>query len=367
MAQEKVVRFGILGCAAIATKLARAIGMTPNSSHYYTEGLSVYAVASRSVDKANAFASANNLPPEVKTYGNYEQLLDDPFVDAVYIPLPTWLHLEWALKAAHKKKHILLEKPPALCVEDLDTIIEACNNNGVQFMDGTMWIHHPRTPKMKAFLQNPDLFGDLRFVHCTFTLALSGKFFEEDIRVKPDLDGLGALGDVGWYCIRAILWANDYEMPQSVIAHPGPVLNEGGVITSCGATLSWQDGRVATFHCSFHSCLTMDLSVHGSKGILNLHDFAMPYEESSASFFSSTNNKLWEMNTVWGPRPSEHRVTAEFPQETFMVQEFVRLVKGIQDSGGKPDSQWPSISRKTQIVLNAVKTSIQEGLISVTL
>ncbi|GLJ50865.1 hypothetical protein SUGI_1083500 [Cryptomeria japonica] len=359
MAQENVVRFGILGCAGIAIKLVRAIGMAPNSS--------VYAVASRSVDKAKGFASANNLAPEVKAYGSYEQLLDDPCVDAVYIPLPTSLHLEWVLKAAQKKKHILVEKPPALCVEDLDTIIEACNNNGVQFMDGTMWMHHPRTPKMKAFLQNPDLFGDLHTVHSTFTFEGSGKFFEEDIRVKPDLDALGALGDVGWYCIRAILWANDYEMPQSVIAHPRPVLNKGGVITSCGATLYWQDGRVATFHCSFHSCLTMDLSIHGSKGNLNLYDFTLPYEENSASFFSSTNTKFSETHTVWGPGPTEHRVTIEFPQETLMVQEFARLVKGIQDSGGKPDSQWPSISRKTQIVMNAVKTSIQEGLISVTL
>ncbi|XP_057856876.2 uncharacterized oxidoreductase At4g09670 [Cryptomeria japonica] len=360
MADEKVVRFGILGCAAIARKLVRAIAISPTSS--------VYAVASRSIDKAKAFASANNLPPEVKTYGSYEQLLDDPCVDALYIPLPTSLHLEWALKAAYKRKHILLEKPPALCVEDLDIIIEACNNNGVQFMDGTMWMHHPRTPQMKAFLQNPDLFGDLKLVQSTFSYAGSDKFFEEDIRVKPDLDALGALGDVGWYCIRAILWANDYEMPQSVIAHPRPVLNEGGVVTCCGATFSWQDGRVATFNCSFHSPMTMDLSFLGSKGNMRLHDFVIPYEENTASFFSSANTgKHKEISSGWGPRSSEHIVTTKFPQETMMVQEFGKLVKGIQDSGGKPDSLWPSISRKTQILLNAVNESIQEGLVSVTL
>ncbi|KAH9295378.1 hypothetical protein KI387_038966, partial [Taxus chinensis] len=315
MAEENV-RFGILGCAGIARKVARAILLTPNSS--------VYAVASRSVDKAKEFASANSLSSEVKAYGSYEQLLDDPCVDAVYMPLPTSLHLQWALMAAHKKKHILLEKPPALAVEDLDTILEACNANGVQFMDGTMWMHHPRTPKMKAFLQSPDLFGELKSVHSVFTFAGAGKFFEEDIRVKPDLDAHGALGDVGWYCIRAILWANDYEMPRSVTAHPGPILNEAGVITACGATFSWQDGRVATFHCSFHIQLSMDLSVHGSKGILRLHDFVIPYEEGSGSYFSSTDAKLVEMDTVWG-RPSEHRITTELPQETLMVQEFASL------------------------------------------
>ena len=71
---------------------------------------------------------------------------------AVYISLPTSLHLEWALKSAQKKKHILLEKPPALSVQDLDIIIEACNTNGVQLMDGTMWMHHRRTHKMKQLL-----------------------------------------------------------------------------------------------------------------------------------------------------------------------------------------------------------------------
>ena len=76
-------------------------------------------------------------------------------------------------------------------------------------------------------------------------------------------------------------------MHKSVMAHPMPVLNDGGKITSCGATLSWRDGKMATFHCSFHSRMTMDLNVHGSKGILSLHDFIIPYEENSASFFTN--------------------------------------------------------------------------------
>uniref|UniRef100_A0A0C9RZ72 TSA: Wollemia nobilis Ref_Wollemi_Transcript_1150_1464 transcribed RNA sequence n=1 Tax=Wollemia nobilis TaxID=56998 RepID=A0A0C9RZ72_9CONI len=358
MAEEKL-RFGILGCAEIARKVSRSIELAPNAS--------VYAVSSRSLDKAKAFVSANNLPSQVVVYDSYEMLLEDPSVDAVYMPLPTSLHLHWAIKAAQMKKHILLEKPPAISVDELDKIIEACNNNGVQLMDGTMWMHHPRTPHMKAFLQNTDLFGDLKTVHSTFTVPGSEDFLENDIRVKPDLDAHGALGDVGWYCIRAILWANDYQMPHSVIAHPGPVLNISGVIMACGATLFWQDGRVATFYCSFLADLCMDFSVHGSKGTLRLHDFVIPYEESSASYFCSSNCKFGEKHTYWGPNLSEHIVKAELPQDALMVQEFSRLVKSIRDSGGKPDPYWPSVSRKTQMVLNAMKTSIQEGLISVTL
>jgi predicted dehydrogenase len=79
----------------------------------------------------------------------------------------------------------------------------------------------------------------------------------------------GVFGDAGWYCIRSILWAVDYELPKTVIALRGPVFNGVGGILSCGASLSWEDGKVATFHCSFLSNLTlMDVTAIGTKGML---------------------------------------------------------------------------------------------------
>lgn len=154
------IRFGILGCAEIAQKLSRAITLAPNAA--------LYAVGSRSLEKAKAFASANNFPPDAKVYGSYEQVLDDPDVDAVYIPLPTSLHVRWAVLAAQKKKHILLEKPVGLNVAEFDVIVDACDSNGVQIMDGTMWMHNPRTAKMKEFLSDADLFGQLKSVPSFF-------------------------------------------------------------------------------------------------------------------------------------------------------------------------------------------------------
>ncbi|CAN1246169.1 Uncharacterized oxidoreductase At4g09670 [Linum grandiflorum] len=153
---EPKIRFGIIGCADIARKLARAISLSPNSH--------LSAVASRTLQKATDFAAANKLPPTVKIYGSYESLLDDPEIDAVYIPLPTSLHLEWAISAAERKKHVLLEKPVAVNVDELDRILAACEDNGVQFMDGTMWVHHPRTAKMKEVIDRKDEFGELRTV-----------------------------------------------------------------------------------------------------------------------------------------------------------------------------------------------------------
>ncbi|KAK2634021.1 hypothetical protein Ddye_028813 [Dipteronia dyeriana] len=80
---------------------------------------------SRSIDKAKNFATVNILSDAVKLYGSYDQVLDDPCVDVVYLTLPTSLHVYWAVLAARKKKHLLLEKPTALDVTELDWILEA--------------------------------------------------------------------------------------------------------------------------------------------------------------------------------------------------------------------------------------------------
>ncbi|XP_010916976.1 uncharacterized oxidoreductase At4g09670 [Elaeis guineensis] len=348
------VRFGILGCATIARKVSRAIALAPNAT--------VVAVGSRSLDKAQRFIADNGLPPAARAQGSYEAVLDDPAVDAVYVPLPTGLHVRWAVAAAEHGKHVLLEKPTALCAADLDRILEACRSRGVQFMDSTMWMHHPRTARMRELLSDPNRFGQLKAIHSSFTFCADPDFLQNDIRVKPDLDALGALGDVGWYCIRAILWAADYELPKTAIAHHGCVKNQAGVILSCGATFVWDDGKDATFHCSFLSNLTMELCVMGTRGTLHLSDFVIPFEETPAKFRIATDSGFKELQTGWHPLPSEHVISTDLPQEALMIQEFARLAGSIRDSGCKPDEKWYTITRNTQLVLDAVKESIEKGL-----
>ncbi|XP_043691213.1 uncharacterized oxidoreductase At4g09670-like [Telopea speciosissima] len=345
---ETPVRFGILGCAGIAQKQSKAITLSPNST--------LYAVGSRSLEKAKKFAAENGFPPSAKIYGSYEAVLDDPDVDVVYVPLPTSLHVQWAVLASKKKKHLLLEKPVALNVAEFDQIVEACEANGVQFMDGTMWMHHPRTAKMMEFLSDTERFGHLKTIHSFFSFAGDDNFLKNDIRVKPGLDGLGALGDAGWYCIRSILWATNYELPKTVTAHRGPVINEAGVILACGSSLQWEDGKTATFHCSFFTNLTTDITAVGTKGTLHVHDFIVPFEEKTASFSTISQIRFAERAL-----PSQNVITTDLPQEVCMVSELSRLVKSIKEGGSKPESKWPSISRKTQLVLDAVKASIEKG------
>lgn len=150
-------------------------------------------------------------------------------------------------------------------------------------------------------------------------------------------------------------------MPKTVTALRGPVFNEAGVILSCGASLSWEHGQAATFHCSFLSNLTMDITAIGTKGTLHLHDFVIPFQEHEASFSAGTELGFNDLVTAWAPQPSKHTVTTHLPQEVLMVREFASLVEAIKVKGSRPEKKWPTISRKTQLVMDAVKTSIERG------
>ncbi|KAL2333192.1 hypothetical protein Fmac_014405 [Flemingia macrophylla] len=401
---NKTVRFGILGCASIARKVARAIGLAPNAT--------LGAIASRSKEKAERFAAENGYPATVRVYGSYDEVLEDPCVDAVYVPLPTSLHVRWAVMAAAKRKHVLLEKPVALDVAELDRILEAVESNGVQFMDGSMWLHHPRTARIQSFFSlspSTNTIGPIRFVsiplhfilysfsftisykenpifhmhssqltainkhtfvilyglkiHSTSTMPALAEFLENNIRVKPELDGLGALGDLAWYCIGASLWARSYQLPTSVTALPDVTRNEAGVILSITASLLWDQPNqtLATIHCSFLSHTSMDLAICGSNGSLHLRDFIIPYQETSASIDLTLGAKFVDLHIGWNVRPEEVHVANELPQEALMVQEFSRLVASIRDCGSQPSNKWPEISRKTQLVVDAVKKSLELG------
>lgn len=187
-------------------------------------------------------------------------------------------------------------------------------------------------------------------------------FLENDIRVKPDLDALGTLGDTGWYCVRAILWAANYELPKTAKALRKPTFNEKGVILSCEASLLWEDDRVATFYCSFLSDMSMDITVMGTKGSLRVHDYVIPNEEKEAFFHTNSNSYFGELSTGWAPKPNECIVKTDIPQEALMVKEFANLVGGIKFGDSKPENKWSIISRKTQVVIDAVKASIDNGL-----
>jgi predicted dehydrogenase len=188
-----------------------------------------------------------------------------------------------------------------------------------------------------------------------------------DVRGQLHLDGLGALGDIGWYCIRLILWAYGFEMPRSVTAHSGSKVSDTGVLTSCGATFEWEDGRVGTFRTSFLGDMVMKGMCVGSKGTLEVDDFVIPRTEGVASYRVKEAATWEDRSTGWGAREQVHQVSTSLPQEALMVQEFARLVSNILDGSGVPEPLWPTLARKTQLLLNAVKSSIETNCKTITL
>lgn len=197
-------------------------------------------------------------------------------------------------------------------------------------------------------------------VHSTFSYIGDENFQKNNIRVNPNLDSLGALGDAGWYCIRAILWAHDYELPNTVTALQDTEFNESGVILSCGASLNWtNDKKIVTFYCSFLSNLSMDIIAIGTKGTLRVHDFIVPFNAKVGPYFAVSDSKWIGLGCE--PEPSEFRIPTVLPQEVLMVEEFARLVGGICFGKAKPEKKWSMISRKTQAIIDAVVASIKKG------
>jgi len=158
------------------------------------------------------------------------------------------------------------------------------------------------------------------------------------------------------------LWAANYELPKTAKALHKPKYNEAGVILSCEASLIWEDNKVATFFCSFLSDMSMDITTIGAKGSLRVHDYVIPNEENEALFRTSSNSYFVELSTGWNPKPSEVIVKNDIPQEALMVKEFAHLVGGIKYGNSKVENKWAIISRKTQVVIDAVKASIDNGL-----
>src|ERR1041385_4970541 len=155
---ERIIRWGILSTAQIARKNWKAIRNTGNST--------VVAVASRDVERSRRFiAECQSEAPMAaapRALGRYEELLAAKDVDAVYIPLPTGLRKEWVLRAAEAGKHIVCEKPCANTGTDLQEMIQACRRNRVQFIDGVMFMHSTRLPRMRAVLDDGKSVGEIK-------------------------------------------------------------------------------------------------------------------------------------------------------------------------------------------------------------
>lgn len=333
-----ICRWGVLGTASIARKVVRAM--------HQARSARPVAIASRSLEKASAFAADHGLE---RAHGSYESLLADPEIDAVYIPLPTGLRRDWVLRAATAGKHILCEKPVAPHSVAVEEMIEACTDAGVQFMDGVMFMHHARFGVLRERLS--DLGPMPTFLDTAFTFRADPSFFESNIRGSNELEPLGAVGDLGWYCVRMALVLMG-TMPVIVRARHHEVIGGVPVHTTGELEFEGPEGpRLARFQCSFRHPLRQWVEMVGQDGTMWMHDFVIG-SPTEAAIEVETESTLTEGDAAH-VRRSERLLVTDSIQEVEMVERFSRIAAGHEPV----DPQWPRWALETQKVIDAIMSS----------
>ena len=322
------VRWGIIGTASIATKVARAISLAP--------GNELVAIASRDRSRAAEWAKEHGAE---KAYGSYEDCLADSEIDAVYIPLPPTLHAEWTIRAADAGKHVLSEKPLTADPREAEEMVRACRANTVQLMDGVMWVHHDRTKEIRAVLDRKET-GELRSVSSAFAFNWGATIPSANIRARKELGG-GALGDLGYYCVRGILWAFA-ELPERAFA-VSRLAN--GVDIETSGILFFSRDRVAQFDCGFTTKGRMRLELAGADGTLTIDDFVVPGSEECSSYSIRGKSREPEVFTV-GP----------CIQEVNMITRFSDIVES-----GTLAAEWPEAAVATVRTCAALMRSAETG------
>ncbi len=246
------MRLGLLSTARINGAILRGAQQS--------DVVEVVAVASRDGGRARAYAAEHGI---ARAHGDYNALLADPDVDAVYISLPNGLHAPWALKALEAGKHVLCEKPFAAQPEVVAHCFDVADAHGLVLTEAFMWRHNPQTRRLAELVAGGAI-GELRLVRSSFSFTL-----DEAINVRWDaqLAG-GALMDVGCYCVNGLrLLAGE---PERV--HGEAVDSGHGVDSRFAGTLRFAGDVLGTFDCGFDLPARDELEAVGSNGSLFVDD-----------------------------------------------------------------------------------------------
>jgi predicted dehydrogenase len=289
------VKLGLLGCARIAEEaLIKPTASLPN--------VSLVGVASRNITKAVTYSKTHQIPGY---YGSYDELLNDDDINAVYIPLPNHLHLEWVVKAAEKGKHILVEKPLALNAEEVRQMIDASQKNGVYLLEG-LWIQHTALFKKCVELVTSGKWGPVKHISARYTYyyprypgrfhrhrdyssaivptvnlcarlmkdslvqSLSRSKNTQDFRRKRATGG-GCMYDVGCYSLQMIHHFSRSKV--ECIAAEADFSGPDGCDWTSSAWIKFENGITANFLVSFDMPPAVSLRVILEGGVISVPSF----------------------------------------------------------------------------------------------
>ena len=256
-AAVKTLRWGIVGTGYIAGAMAPRI--------HEADGAELAAVSSRKMETAQEFAEEHSVPG---AFDSWQEMIASDRVDAVYVATPTSVREEIAVAAANQGKHVLGEKPFAN-LASLQRIVAACRENGVGFMDCTHFPHLARTHQVREKMA--EWVGQPWSLDSAFQFGLGNT---NNIRLKPALEPYGAIGDTGWYNMRAAVefLPDDIELVAAdtwMTRH-----EETGACISGSGVLRFSDGSTSTWNCGFNSgSMVEELRLSGNEGVLWIDDF----------------------------------------------------------------------------------------------
>ena len=267
------LRWGLLGTAHINRRLIPAMRAALRST--------VAAVASRDAARAVLYAREWQIPA---VHSSYDALLHDRRIDAVYIPLPNSMHVEWTLRALDAGKHVLCEKPLALVAEDVDRVEAVARARERVVAEAFMYRHEPLIARTLELLRD-NIVGPLRSISAGFSYAQSRA---SDVRLDASLGG-GSLWDVGCYAVSAVRLVAGAE-PTEVVGFAQT--NDSGVDDAFTGLLRFPLGVVATVYSSFRAAYRTWLEAAGAEGVVRV---ANPFKPGAREQI-----EIQRANETWG-------------------------------------------------------------------
>ena len=257
---DRPLRIGVLGAARITPMaLIRPAREVPE--------VEVTAVAARDTARAEKFAAKHGI---TRVHKDYDALLADDAIDAIYNPLPNGLHAEWTIRALEAGKHVLCEKPIASNAEEAERMAEAAERTGRVLTEAFHWRYHPLAARMREVVQTE--LGEVRHVEAMLCFPLP---FFNDIRYSWDLAG-GAMMDAGCYTVNMVRWLAGAE-PEVVSAEAR--LAKPKIDRWMRAEMRFPDGRTARITAALFSArvLAMKASARGSGGEMHVFNPLAPH------------------------------------------------------------------------------------------
>ncbi|HZZ61622.1 MAG TPA: Gfo/Idh/MocA family oxidoreductase [Roseiarcus sp.] len=284
-----------------------------------------------------------NAPEGVRVV-SYEALLDDPEVDAVYIPLPNSMHLEWAVRAAEAGKPVLCEKPLAPTYHEAARIVAAFERRGVPLMEGLMYRFHPQHRRVLALVASGAI-GEIVEVRAHLSVDIMNPPDPSNVRLKPELGG-GALLDMGCYTISVARMV--YGVEPVAVRGWWKIDDRFAVDVAAGGVLEFPGARMALVSCSFEGFGNGFYSAIGRKGVI----------EAPRAIIQGLGTRLGEALIITmdaDGRRSEETI-ASLDHYQLIVEAFADAVLN-KSSVPLP----PSDSLANMRVLDAFATSAREG------